>query len=91
MMNADAPMIGGVICPPTDAAASSAAAMRGVYPLRIIVGMVTTPTAAALEGPVPVIVANSALAKIETLPAAPRVRPGAWARLMKNRRLPCGS
>ncbi len=43
------------------------------------------PTAAALEGPVPVIVANSALAKIDTLPAAPRVRPtSAWARWMKK-------
>ena len=29
MMNAEAPMIGGVICPPTEAADSSAAAMRG--------------------------------------------------------------
>ena len=32
------------------------------------------PTAATFDGPVPVIVANSALAKIETLPAEPRVR-----------------
>jgi hypothetical protein len=30
MMKAEAPMIGGVIWPPTEAAASSAAAMRGV-------------------------------------------------------------
>jgi hypothetical protein len=34
--------------------------------LRIIVGIVTMPTAATFDGPVPVIVANSALAKIET-------------------------
>jgi hypothetical protein len=53
--------------------------------LRIIVGIVTMPTAATFDGPVPVIVAKSALAKIETLPAEPRVVPtSAWASLMKK-------
>jgi hypothetical protein len=50
-----------------------------------MVGMVTTPTAAAFAGPVPVIVAKSALAKTETLAAEPREVPiRARARSMKK-------
>ena len=45
---AAAPMIGGMICPPVDAAASTAPANSGLYPVLIIIGMVTEPVVTVL-------------------------------------------
>ena len=43
MMKAAAPMIGGVICPPVELAASTAPAKCGLKPTRFIAGMVSAP------------------------------------------------
>ena len=48
MMNAPAPMIGGMSGPPVEAAASTPAANRGVNPARFISGMVITPVVTTL-------------------------------------------
>ena len=41
MRNAAAPMIGGIICPPVEAEASTAAANSGLYPVFFIMGTVS--------------------------------------------------
>jgi len=43
MMNAAAPMTGGMIWPPVEAAASTAPAKFGVYPKRFMRGIVKVP------------------------------------------------
>jgi|SRR6478609_5179861 hypothetical protein len=43
IMKAAAPITGGTMLPPFDAVASIAAAMTGLKPLRIMIGMVTDP------------------------------------------------
>ena len=81
MTKAPAPITGGMIWPPDEAAASTAPAIRRGYPMRIIAGMVTAPVDATLAEADPEIDPNSAEAMTETLPAPPRNRPAAAARL----------
>ena len=48
MRKAAAPMIGGIICPPVEAAASTAPANSPLYPVSFIIGMVTEPVVTVL-------------------------------------------
>ena len=52
-MNAAAPMMGGMSCPPVEAAASTAPANSGRYPSRFIMGMVRLPESTMLETELP--------------------------------------
>jgi len=49
-------MMGGMICPPVEAAASTAPANCGRYPIRRIKGMVKVPVAKTLAAAAPLIV-----------------------------------
>ena len=76
MTNAQAPITGGVICPPQDATASTAAAKFGVYPAFFIMGIVMLPTVATLADVLPVIDPKKELATMATLAGPPVMRPG---------------
>ena len=68
-------MTGGIICPPLDAVASTAAACSGLKPERFIIGIVTTPVAKMLDTTMPLMEPKSEEAKMEILAAPPRKRP----------------
>ena len=67
MMKATAPMIGGVICPPLDAAASTAPAKCDFKPLFLIKGIVITPVPTTLATALPEIVPNNPLAIVASI------------------------
>ena len=67
-MNAAAPMIGGMICPPVEAVASVAAAKWGLNPAFFISGMVNDPEATVLATEEP-----------ETIPCSPEATTAAFA------------
>src|SRR5947199_9126681 len=73
--NAAAPMTGGMICPPVDATASTAAANGGRKPVRFISGIVIGPSTITLATALPDTVPNSAEDTIATLPGPPAVVP----------------
>jgi len=75
MTNAAAPMTGGMICPPVDATASTAAANGGRNPVRFISGIVIGPSTMTLATALPDTVPNSADETIATLPGPPAVWP----------------
>ena len=75
MTKAMAPMTGGRIWPPADDAASTAPAKAGLYPARIMSGMVTAPVVAALAEGEPEMVPKNADASTAVLAAPPRVQP----------------
>ena len=84
MIKAPAPMIGGMICPPVEAAASIAPDVFLSYPTLCISGIVRLPVATTLPADVPLIIPISPEAKIATLAGPPRCRPvRAKAKLMK--------
>ena len=64
-------MIGGVIWPPVDEAASTPPAKWRGYPRRIIAGIVSDPTVTALATDEPDSMPNMADAKTETLAGPP--------------------
>ena len=68
MMKAPTPMIGGMICPPVEATASTAPASSGAYPIFFIIGIVITP-----------VVATFATADPEIMPIRPEERTAAFA------------
>ena len=72
MMKAEAPMTGGISWPPVEPTDSMAAARCGVKPERIMVGMVTMPTASTLLTALPEIMPNSPDPTTAILPAPPR-------------------
>jgi hypothetical protein len=80
MMNAAAPMIGGVICPPHDALASTAPAKRGEKPTRFISGIVITPVVTVLAMALPLIMPEQARRHHAHLgrPAGEAARPRWW-------------
>ena len=67
MTKAPAPIIGGISCPPVDAAASMPAAKRGLKPERIIIGIVIIPVDAVV-----------ATAEPETEPINPELMIAMW-------------
>ena len=85
MTKAPAPMIGGMSCPPVEAAASTPAANLGSNPAFFMSGMVITPVEAVLATAEPEIVPVRPEAKTATSPGPPTVFPAtALARLMTN-------
>ena len=65
------PMTGGVICPPVDDAASTAAAKWRLKPILIMVGMVSAPVVTVLAMDDPEIEPRSAEDTTETLAGPP--------------------
>ena len=72
MTKATAPMIGGIITPPVEAQASTAAAVLGENPVRFIAGMDTAPVVMIFEMTDPLIEPISPLPTVATLAAPPR-------------------
>ena len=68
-------MIGGMICPPAEALASTPAASAFGYPARRIVGMVSEPTAITFATADPDTVPNSAEVTTATFAGPPWPRP----------------
>src|SRR5699024_12254470 len=62
IINAAAPIKGGIICPPVDAEASVAAANSGLNPAFFIIGMVKEPEATVFPTELPETIPCSALA-----------------------------
>ena len=75
MMKAAAPMIGGMICPPVEAEASTAAANSGLYPRLFIMGMVKEPEPAVLAMDEPEMVPSNALETTATFAGPPGLVP----------------
>ena len=89
MMNAAAPITGGMSWPPIDAHASTPAANAGRYPARIISGIVNAPVVTALAMALPLTVPKRPLEMTATLPAPPREAPAtASAASVKKRSRP---
>ena len=86
MTNAPAPISGGMICPPDDATASTAAANRLGYPNRVMAGSVIAPVDATFAEAEPEIDPNKADDITETLAAPPLRCPAAAAAMFMN---PC--
>ena len=83
--NAAAPIIGGIICPPVDAAASTAPAKFFSYPNFFIMGMVNAPLPTTFATELPEIVPSSALESTATFAGPPDAQPAiAFAISMKN-------
>ena len=68
MMNAAAPMTGGIICPPVDATASTAPAKCGSYPTLFMRGIVNMP-----------VVQTFATDEPETVPIRPELTTATFA------------
>src|SRR4030042_6065031 len=73
--NAAAPITGGIICPPVDAAASTAAANSGLYPSFFIIGIVKLPEPTVFDTELPDIVPSRALVITATLAGPPEENP----------------
>ena len=85
MMNAPAPMIGGISWPPVEAAASTPPANLGLNPIRFIMGMVMEPVPTVLATALPETDPMMPEAKTAILAGPPVVRPiSDRARLMMN-------
>ena len=69
-------MTGGMICPPVEATASTAAANGGRKPVRFISGMVIGPSTMTLATALPETVPNRLELTTATLPGPPAVVPG---------------
>ena len=69
--NADAPITGGVTCPPHDAEASTAPAKRGEKPYFFIIGIVSEPVVTALATAEPEIMPNRPDDTTQTLAGPP--------------------
>ena len=72
---AAAPITGGMIWPPVEATASTAAANGGRKPVRFIRGMVIGPSTITLATALPETVPNRLEETIATLPGPPAVWP----------------
>ncbi len=79
-----APMTGGINCPPVLATASIAPARDGLYPVRIIMGIVIAPVDAVLALGEPDIMPKRALAITATLAIPPRAEPSSQAAKLRN-------
>ncbi len=77
MMKAAAPITGGMIWPPDEAAASTAPAKAGRRPARFMIGIVKVPVDTTLATALPDTVPIIALQKIATFAGPPRIQPNA--------------
>ncbi len=75
MMKTLAPMMGGTICPPQEATASTAPANRRENPVRIISGIVNVPVLTTLVIVEPETMPNIELATTAACAGPPRKRP----------------
>jgi hypothetical protein len=75
MTNAAAPITGGMICPPVEAVASTAAANGGRKPERFMSGMVSGPSTMTFATALPDTVPNRLDEITDTLPGPPAVCP----------------
>ena len=92
MRNAAAPMIGGIICPPVEAEASTAAANSGLYPVFFIMGMVMEPEPTVLATELPEAMPSSAEAMTATFAGPPLAEPATkLAQSMKKLAMPVRS
>ena len=90
--NAAAPMIGGMICPPVDEAASTAPANSGRYPVFFIIGMVTEPVVTVLPTEEPDTIPHKAEEITATLAGPPDDQPARrLAKEMKKLAMPVRS
>ena len=71
MINATAPIMGGMICPPVEAADSMAAATWGRYPIFFIIGIVKTPVEETLAMALPDMDPKKALPTTAALAGPP--------------------
>ena len=84
-MNAAAPSIGGVICPPVEEAASTAPEKCDGYPIFFIAGIVSEPVVTVFAIDEPEIVPINAEEKIATLAGPPEYLPASnIAKSMNN-------
>ena len=72
---AAAPMIGGMICPPVEAAASTAPANSPGYPVDFIIGIVTEPVVTVLPTEDPETIPHRAEEITATLAGPPDADP----------------
>ena len=84
MMNATAAMIGGVNCPPLEAAASTPPANELGKPCRFIMGIVNTPVPTTLAVGLPEMVPNRALATMAEWAGPPRMRAVAATAILSS-------
>ena len=75
MIKADAPIIGGINCPPEETDASTAPAKCGLYPNRFIRGMEIDPVTITLAAALPLTEPMRVLAIMAALAGPPVVRP----------------
>jgi hypothetical protein len=75
MTKAAAPITGGMIWPPVEAVASTAAANAGRKPVRFMSGMVSGPSTITLATALPDTVPNRLDETTDTLPGPPAVCP----------------
>src|SRR5699024_5625280 len=73
--NAAAPIIGGIICPPVDAAAATAPAKFFLYPSRFIIGIVYEPVVTGFATELADIVPFKAREQIAALAGPPVLLP----------------
>ena len=82
-------MIGGMICPPVDAAASTAPANSGLYPVFFIMGIVTEPVVTVLPTEEPDTMPHSAEEITATFAGPPDDHPAIrFANEMKKLAIP---
>jgi len=75
MMNAAAPITGGMICPIVDAEASTPAAKCAGYPVRFIRGIVNDPVVTVLATELPEIMPKNVLETTAAFAGPPRAHP----------------
>ena len=89
---AAAPIIGGIICPPVEAAASTAPANSGLYPVFFIIGIVTDPVVTVLPTDDPETIPHRAEEITATFAGPPEEAPAMeLARLIKKAEIPVRS
>ena len=71
MIKAEAPITGGISCPPVPAVARRAALNTGLNPPLFIIGYVMTPTEATLAAALPLIIPKRPEARMDALPGPP--------------------
>ena len=86
MMNAAAPITGGMSCPPVDATASTAPATWGLYPFRFISGMLMVPVVRTFATAVPEIIPIRLDPTTDAFAGPPRLRPVAPVAMSINTR-----
>jgi hypothetical protein len=85
-------MIGGMICPPVDAAASTAPANSPLYPVFFIIGIVTLPVVTVFPTDEPDTMPHSALEITATFAGPPADEPASeFASWMKKSEMPVRS